>query len=41
MKILDLKNSNESCGGKAYGLAKLINCNINVPKGFVILESQK
>ena len=40
MKIIKLKEAKNDCGGKAYGLYKLIQAGINVPEGFVIEDSQ-
>lgn len=36
MIIYDLKDSTKKCGGKAYGLSKLIEIGVPVPNGFVI-----
>lgn len=40
MKIINLKEAKNDCGGKAYGLYRLIQADINVPEGFVIENSQ-
>ena len=40
MKIIELKEAKNNCGGKAYGLYRLIQAGINVPEGFVIEDSQ-
>lgn len=40
MKIVDLDKAKNDSGGKAYGLYMLIKSNINVPKGFVLQNSQ-
>ena len=39
MKIIELKEAKNTCGGKAYGLYKLIQAGINVPKGIAIKDS--
>ena len=40
MKIFELKDAQITSGGKAFGLAYLVNNKIPVPKGFVIEDSE-
>jgi pyruvate,water dikinase len=39
MWVHDLRDADESCGGKAVGLAKLIAAGLDVPPGFVIADA--